>query len=935
MPESGPPPIPRATYRLQFHKGFGFAAAAALAPYLAQLGISHVYASPYLKARPGSSHGYDIVDHGRLNPELGDEANFRAMVAAFREHGLGQVLDFVPNHMGVGGADNPWWLDVLEWGPDSDYAGWFDIDWNPDRRYLQGKLLVPFLGDQYGAVLESGQLALRFDPDSGSFAVWAYGSHKLPIHPLHYERVLGNEHPELERLGDAFSGLPNWRPRIAARARDLQAELATLAREREDVRAAVDAAVGRLNGKPGRLETWRGLDALIRDQHWRAAHFRVAADDINYRRFFNINELAGLRMELPELFDHAHRLVFSLLQDGTLEGLRIDHVDGLLDPKGYLQRLREQTPKPCYLVVEKILSRHESLREDWPVEGTTGYEFANLVLGLLVDPAGEEAFTRIYTAFTRQDRPFGEIVRECKIRIMLNEMASELNVLARDAARIARQNPRTTDFTRNILQRALKEIVACFPVYRTYVDSAAAPTEADRRDIDWAVAQARRNETEVDPSVFDFLHRLLTTDLVAQPRSGFSRHSVVRFAMRVQQYSGPVMAKGLEDTAFYRYNRFVALNEVGGHPDHFGVSLPAFHKANAQRAQRWPHAMLGTSTHDTKRGEDTRARLAVLSEMPEEWERQVQAWSRILRARRGDVEGTAPPDRNDEYLFYQLLVGAWPAELTGVAEPDAEALRAFGERMEGAMVKSMREAKLHTTWAAPNTTYEEAMLGFVRDALDPSRSGAFLSAFLPFQETVARLGFRNSLVQTALKLTLPGMPDIYQGCELWDLSLVDPDNRRPVDYAPRERLLKEIEADFERDRTEAMFRMLGNWRDGRAKLAVTAALLAHRREQPALFEKGGYEPLTAVGDKADHLCAFARGHSEAAVLVAATRFPARLETDSGWGDTVLALPQTSAGLTRWRDLLSGRAVDARGNSFRADALVGAQPVAVMVPLSGE
>ncbi|MBL6456405.1 malto-oligosyltrehalose synthase [Belnapia sp. T6] len=928
MPEAGPPPIPRATYRLQFHAGFRFRDAAALAPYLARLGVSHVYASPYLKARPGSSHGYDIVDHGRLNPELGEEAEFRAMSAAFRENGLGQLLDFVPNHMGVGGSDNPWWLDVLEWGPDSDYAGWFDIDWDPDRRYLFNKLLVPFLGDQYGAVLQDGQLELRFDPAEGGFAVWAYGTHKLPICPLHYERVLGHAHPELERLGDAFSGLPNWRPRVHARARDLQAELAGLVRERSDVREAVEAAVARLNGKPGRLETWRDLDTLIQDQHWRAAHFRVAADDINYRRFFNINELAGLRMELPELFDHAHRFVFSLLEDGTLEGLRIDHVDGLLDPKGYLQRLREAAPRPFYLVVEKILSRHEALREDWPVEGTTGYEFANLVLGLLVDPAGEEGFSRTYAEFIRGAEPFAETVRDCKIRIMLNEMASELNTLARDAARVARQNPRTADFTRNILQRGLKEIVACFPVYRTYVDGTVSPTEADRRDIEWAIAQARRNETDLDPSVFDFLHRLLTSDLVAEPGSGFSRHSVVRFAMRVQQYSGPVMAKGLEDTAFYRYNRFVALNEVGGHPDHFGVSLPAFHKANAQRAQRWPHAMLGTSTHDTKRGEDTRARLAVLSEMPEEWARQVQTWSRILRARRGDVEGTAPPDRNDEYLFYQLLLGAWPAELTGTGMPEAEALRGFAERMEGAMVKSMREAKRHTTWAAPNTVYEEGMLGFLREALDPSRSGAFLDAFLPFQAKVARLGFRNSLVQTALKLALPGMPDIYQGCELWDLSLVDPDNRRPVDYDLRQRVLEEVGAAMARDRRAAMLGMLENWRDGRAKLALTATLLAHRRDHEALFTEGGYEALAATGAKADQLCAFLRSHGEDRLLVVASRFPARQEVDRGWGDTAIPVPGTGG----WRDLLTGRRLEA--GAITAEAVLADLPVALLVPETG-
>ncbi|MBV8507303.1 MAG: malto-oligosyltrehalose synthase, partial [Alphaproteobacteria bacterium] len=911
MSETGGTPIPRATYRLQFHKGFGFRDAADLAPYLARLGISHVYASPYLKARPGSTHGYDIVDHGKLNPELGDEPAFRDMVAAFRDSGLGQLLDFVPNHMGVGGSDNPWWLDVLEWGPASEYAGWFDIDWDPDRRYLRDKLLVPFLGDQYGAVLESGQLVLRFEPETGSFAVWAYDTHKLPICPLHYHRVLGDEHPELERLGDAFSGLPDWRPRIAHRAKDLQSELGALARQHSDVQQAVKAALERFNGEPGRLETWRELNGLVEDQHWRAAYFRVAADDINYRRFFNINELAGLRMEVPELFEHAHRLAFELLRDGVLDGLRIDHIDGLLDPKGYLLRLREHAPTPFYLVVEKILARHEALREDWPVEGTTGYEFANLVLGLLVDPSGEDGFTRAYTAFTGEHGAFDEIVRDCKIRIMLNEMASELNVLARDAGRVARQNPRTADFTRNILQRALKEVIACFPVYRTYVDGAAEPTEADRRDIDWAVALARRNETDLDPSVFDFLQRFLTTDLVAQPRSGFSRQSVVRFAMRVQQYSGPVMAKGLEDTAFYRYNRFVALNEVGGHPDHFGVTLAAFHRANAQRAERWPHAMLGTSTHDTKRGEDTRARLAVLSEMPEEWARQVQAWSRILRARRGDVEGTAPPDRNDEYLFYQLLLGAWPADLTGVENPGPEELRFLAERVEGAMVKSMREAKVRSAWASPNTAYEEAMLGFVRDALDVSRPNAFLSAFLPFQERIARLGVRNSLVQTVLKLTLPGMPDIYQGAELWDLSLVDPDNRRPIDYGTRSELLEEVAALLEKNRHTAILDMLEDWRDGRVKLAVIASLLAYRRRHPNLFAEGGYEPLIATGSRADQICAFARCDEDDVLVVAAARFPLRCEAESDWTETALPWPQQASSETHWRNLFDGRVLERR------------------------
>jgi (1->4)-alpha-D-glucan 1-alpha-D-glucosylmutase len=730
--------IPRATYRLQLNKDFGFDHAAALAPYLARLGVSHVYCSPYLRARPGSTHGYDIVSHIELNPELGDTAAFDRLVAAFRNNGLGQILDFVPNHMGVGGADNPWWLDVLEWGPDSEFAGWFDIDWESDRRYLQGKLLVPFLGDQYGAVLQSGAMRLKFDAQAGSLAVWAYDTHKLPVTPLHYELILGATHPDLERLGDAFSHLLNWRPYVARRALHLKTELAATAKNNVKVAAAIQAAVDQFNGETGDLQSWGRLDALICNQHWRAAHFRVAADDINYRRFFNINDLAGVRMELPELFDHVHSLVFRLLDQGVLDGIRLDHVDGLLDPKGYCLRLREKAPRPFYLVVEKILAPHESLREDWDVEGTTGYEFANLVTGLLNDPAGEEPLTRFYTEFTGQGEAFADIVRDSKMRIMENEMASELNVLARDAARVARSNPRTADFTNNVLQRALKEIIAVFPVYRTYVDGSSAPTEADRRDIAWAVAQARRHGAALDPSVFDFLHQLLTCDLVAEPRSGFSRVGVLRVAMRTQQYSGPVMAKGLEDTAFYRYNRMLALNEVGGHPDQFNVSVSAFHHANAQRAKRTPHAMLCTATHDTKRGEDTRARLAVLSEMPEEWAQQVALWSRMLRARSAGSPEASPPDRNDEYAFYQLLLGAWPPQLSG-SELDPEEVHAFRHRIEGATTKALREAKVHTTWAAPNAAYESAVLDFIRYALDTSRTSPFLDSFSAFQQRVANL----------------------------------------------------------------------------------------------------------------------------------------------------------------------------------------------------
>ena len=928
MTGTGNPRSPRATYRVQFHSRFTFDDAAAIAPYLAHLGVSHLYASPYLKARPGSSHGYDIVDHGSLNPELGGEPAFRRMVDALDANGLSQILDFVPNHMGAGGADNPLWLDVLEWGQDSPYAGWFDIDWDPDPRYLHGKLLVPFLGGQFGAELERGCLELKFDPEQGSFAVWAYGTHKLPIRPLHYQQILGDAHPELEKLGDAFAGLPQWRPQIARRAAELKETLAQIAAEDGAARDEVTKALQRFNGTPGDLASWRRLDRLIAVQHWRASYFRVAADDINYRRFFNINDLAGLRMELPGVFERTHQLLFRLLREGAISGVRIDHIDGLFDPRHYLVSLRENSPQPeFYCVVEKILARHESLRADWPVQGTTGYDFGNLVLGILIDPAGDEAFTRSYAGFTGVARQYSGVARDAKLWIMENEMASELNVLARQAARVARQNPKTADFTRHVLLRGLREIVASFPVYRTYVDEDGPAGDGERRYLDWAFALAGRGRTNIDPSVYEFLYALLSGDLAAQPRSGFNRNSALRCAMHFQQYTGPVMAKGAEDTAFYRYNRFIALNEVGGNPDEFGIGLVQFHNANAERAKRWPEAMLATATHDTKRGEDTRARLAVLSEIPDEWQHQVQTWSRILRARRGDVEGTAPPDRNDEYMFYQLLAGAWPLELVNDAS-QTDLLRSFAERLKSTMIKSVREAKLHSTWAAPHAAYEEAVASFVSDALDPA--GHFLASFLPFVAELAELGAHNTIAQTVLKLTAPGVPDFYQGSELWDLSLVDPDNRRAIDYALRARLLDEVNAELARDRLGAMQQYLDSWQDGRFKLSIITTLLNHRREHEELFRGGDYRALQAVGPGTEQICAFLRCCACGVLLTAVARHPVRFQRSQLAEKTVLPLPDEFHN-TSWRDLLTGLEHFPSPFLYSEDIFV-IMPAAVLVPV---
>ncbi|MGO9991973.1 MAG: malto-oligosyltrehalose synthase [Steroidobacteraceae bacterium] len=925
--------IPRATYRLQFHKHFGFDDAAALAPYLAQLGVSHLYSSPYLKARPGSLHGYDIVDHSQLNPELGDDASFRRMSAALQLKQLGQILDVVPNHMGVGGADNPLWLDVLEWGQESVYAGWFDIEWDPDRRYLHEKVLVPLLGDQYGVELERGKLRLKFDEATGTLAVWAYDTHMLPIWPLHYGRVLGNGHAQLERLGDAFLWLTARRPQILRRAADLKTELAQLVQTRADVREALHAALNRFEGNEADAASWQALHDLIQEQHWRVAHFRAAADDINYRRFFDINELAGLRMELPEVFEHVHRRVLEWLGDGTLDGLRIDHIDGLQDPKAYLQRLRAHIAaaapgRPVYVVVEKILAPHERLREEWPVEGTTGYDFANQVLGLLIDSDTEQRFTEIYAEFAGERRPFGPLVHECKLSIMDRELAGELNVLARDLARLARQNRRTADFTHNLLRHALKQLIACCTVYRTYIDAEGTISDADRRDIEWALAHARRSGMGRDLSVFDFLEQLLG-GAMWQPRSGFSRQAALHCVMRLQQYSGPVMAKGLEDTAFYRYQRFIALNEVGGAPERFGISLAAFHKANAQRAHSWPHAMLATSTHDTKRGEDARARLAALSELPEEWLRLTFNCSRILRGPPGGTDAEPAPDRNDEYLFYQLLLGSWPVDLLRPEGLDATMLQPYAERLRQTMRKSLREARVHSTWAIPNLAYEEATLAFVDTALLSNRAAMFLATFLPFAGRIAALGAHNSLLQTVIKLTAPGMPDIYQGTELWDLSMVDPDNRRPVDYAQRQRLLDEVDIALERDRRAAMRGFFASWQDARFKLATLTTLLQYRRQSAELFAAGSYQDLETQGTQAECVCAFARQYEEQVLLSLTARFPCRLESRGFDADSTIALPENLQGHA-WRDLLSGREFTVHDGCLSSQAVFSDLPAAVLI-----
>jgi (1->4)-alpha-D-glucan 1-alpha-D-glucosylmutase len=927
--------VPRATYRLQLSGNFTFRDAAEIVPYLDELGISHLYASPYLKARPGSAHGYDIIDHGALNPEIGSEEDYERLAEALRGRGMGQVLDLVPNHMGVFGRDNGWWLDVLENGPASRYARYFDIDWYPtNRAVLHGRVLLPVLGDHYRRVLEGGELGLTFEPESGSFHV-DYYEHRCPLDPGTYpmilargverlERRLGEDDPrllELQSIVTAFENLPGRDEPDAERLEERRREsvvnkgrLARLCGESPEVRRFVEENARRVGGDFG------ALHELLESQAYRLAYWRVASDEINYRRFFSINELAGIRMEDEEVFEATHGLVLELLKRGRVEGLRIDHPDGLYDPAGYFRRLQEAAEEvrgePVYLLAEKILAHHERLPEDWPVHGTTGYEFANLITGLFVDRAAESHLDRTYRRFTGRDEPFEELVYRCKKHIMRTALSSELNVLSRRLLAISEANRRAFDFTINGLRDAISEVVACFPVYRTYITGADVSGQ-DRRYVEWALAQARKRSLAADTSIFDFLRGILLLEVGEE-----MREPAVGFVMKFQQYTGPVMAKGLEDTALYIYNRLVSLNEVGGEPDRFGASPEAFHYLNSERAERWPHAMLSTSTHDTKRSEDVRARIDALSELPREWRENLLRWGRLNRSKKLVVDGEPAPDRNDEYLLYQTLLGAWP--------PGEFGLEGFRKRVEEYMLKAAREAQVHTSWINANEEYEAAVSHFVRELLSDPES-YFLREFLPFQKKVAMIGALNSLSSTLLKLTAPGVPDIYQGNEIPDFSLVDPDNRRPVDYELRKRLLAELKA-LPPERAPSL---LEDPDDPRAKLYVTWKALAFRRERPDLFEAGEYLPLEVEGERADHVVAFARRSGEGVAVVVAPRLCAGFPEGRGllippraWDDTRVALSTPGR---RFRNLFTGGIVlSGRRHLSVAEALADF-PVALLEP----
>ncbi|MCU0839387.1 MAG: malto-oligosyltrehalose synthase [Rhodospirillales bacterium] len=947
--------VPRATYRLQFHSGFTLADATAIVPYLAELGISHVYASPYLKARPGSQHGYDVIDHGTINPEVGDSESFAAFCAVLAVHGMGQIVDFVPNHVGIFGADNRWFLDVLTWGEESPFAEHFDIDWRPAKPELHGKLLVPLLGDHYGTILTRGDLRLVVNDDGAGFSVWYYDN-RLPLTPATYGRIL---RPAIDRLlhggeADAVRGgrlallaagfdelqrPARTRPARLARfalAERLCGDLGDFLRDHPMFRQALDAVVSEFNGVAGDAASYRRLHRLLEAQHYRLAYWRVAAEEINYRRFFQINDLAGIRVELPEVFDAIHRQVFQWIDEGRVQGLRIDHVDGLFDPRQYLQRLQQryrdglaataqdEAPAQLYVVVEKILAPHESLPADWPIAGTTGYDFLNAVNGVLIDPGGEAALSACYRASVGEVPSFQDIAYGGRKLAMEQELASELRVLANEINHLTESNWFTRDFTLVGLRQALREIIACFPVYRTYIDWHGIRPE-DRRDLDWAVALGRRRSDRSDLSVFDFLLNLLTTDIGRGRTPQLSRREVRRLAMKFQQYTGAVMAKGLEDTAFYRYNRLISLNEVGGDPMRFAVPPAAFHRMQQAAARNWPHAMLATATHDTKRGEDVRARINVLSELPDEWAAGVRRWSTQNRRHRTEVNDRAAPSENDEYLFYQALLGAWPVAMAAGGEPDAGIIGGLRQRMGEFMLKAVREAKVHSSWINQDLAYEHALTGFVDRVLDVRGRNPFIEAFATFAARVAAAGVINSLAQTALKLTAPGVPDVYQGCELWDLAFVDPDNRRPVDFERRTEMLRTLRHEW-RSGADATWltALLNDWPSGRIKLFTAWRLLGVRQAQPRLFEAGNYRQIEADGPRAENVCAFQRSVDGVSLLVLVPRLVAPWTHGGGewpmgarvWGTTHIKVPRWDAA-DNWRNVFSGeplpRCEDADGD----------------------
>ncbi len=936
---------PIATYRLQFNHQFRFDDGRRLVSYLHQLGISHCYASPLLKARQGSMHGYDITDHNAFNPEIGAEDEFHRMVAELKGHGMGLILDIVPNHMGVGQGDNPWWQDVLENGRSSEYASFFDIDWEPLKTDMRDKLLLPILGAQYGDELEQGHVKVAYQ--DGRFLAQYY-DRRLPLDPQTYplifevfghlraryqdQRWVETGMAELESLLNALRNLPKHDAEDKYERRrvipELQQRLAALMDTAPEVRVVTGEALGRINGEPGNRRSFDALHHLLDAQAYRLAHWRVSAEEINYRRFFDINELVGLRMEDPRVFAATHRLIRRLLAEGSIAGLRVDHPDGMYNPPQFFTRLQmlyaasqccgpEPVPPlaengieaevqnifsqygwvnraPLYVLVEKILERGESLPRDWPIDGTVGYDYANLMNGIFIDQRSARDFTRIYQRFVGGHVDPDELIYQSKKLILNTALSSELTVLSHMLEELSSADRRARDFTRKTLTDAARETIACFPVYRTYIDERGNLIARDREYINEAITRAKRRNEVIAAPVFDFLRDILLLRSDESFANSDAHRVRLLFTLKFQQLTGPAMAKGLEDTACYAYNRFVSVNEVGGTPKEFGLPVDEFHRGNMIRQECWPFSMLATSTHDTKRSEDVRARLNVLSEMPRLWATQVMRWRRANRSKKRLLaDGRTVPDLNEEYLLYQTLAGTWPFRMETPQQRDD-----YVRRIQQYMNKAVHEAKVNLSWVNDNPEYIAALEQFVARILAKQGKNAFLEHIEAFLPPIQLFGAMNSLSQTLLKFTAPGVPDIYQGMELFDFSLVDPDNRRPVDFSLRCRWLEEMHGRAnDPDLVPWLAELLETYQDGRIKLWTTMRALRFRREHAELFQHGSYTPLYGAVEKQEHLVAFARTHKTEMAVTATPRFAYTMmgmerafPMGEAWRNAELALP---------------------------------------------
>jgi len=898
---------PTATYRLQLRGDMTFGRAAALVPQVADLGISHLYLSPIFEAVRGSSHGYDVVDNGAIASELGGEAGFWALAGTLRRHGIGLILDFVPNHMAAS-PQNPWWREVLEWGAAARCARHFDINWSAP------KLILPVLARSYGKTLEQGELSLTFDAAAGAISL-TYGDLELPLTPPSYADIL-------DRASDAA---------LAELARQFvvsSPEMAPLLKSALAAAAQEPATAPLLAHTLDETKVDRpALHALHERQVWRLTHWRAAREMLTHRRFFEITDLVGLKVEQPQVFNDVHARVIGLAKHGCLDGLRLDHIDGLADPRGYLIRLQAALggEEPFHLMVEKVLGPDEALREDWPVAGTTGYEFIRALAGLLVDSRGETGMTEAYHRFIGGSINYEALVSDIKRHTLTHKLAGELRALTHMAHGLAARRLATRDLGPNALREAIVELASALPVYRTYV-AAPGPDVTDRSIIEAAAQEAKGTRQVEDEEALDFVKRLALID-VAMPED---RPIALQFAFRFQQTSGALMAKAVEDTAFYRYNRLLALNEVGGDPTQFATPVAAFHRAMLQRREWQPHGLSATATHDTKRGEDARARLYALSEMPEAWATAAYRWREQNLSLKRDVRGHLVPDPEVEWAFYQALAGAWPPDLD---PDDVGALAVLAERMAQFALKAAREAKLHTSWTATDPDYEQALEHFVRGTLAPRISPAFLSDFARVLRPVVVAGALNALTQTVIKLAAPGVPDVYQGTELWEFSLVDPDNRRPVDFQRISDLAGAIN-----QRSVPAF--IHDWRSGAIKLHLLMAGLRLRAQRPALFGAGTYLPLDVTGDHCRGVVAFARVLGEEAAVAVAPRLALDLlggvdvpmVPPARWGGTAVMLPAALAN-RHWIDVCTGQHVDA-GTEVALAAILHICPVSLMLSTSG-